>query len=667
MKLPPNNGTGRQNHSDDEDEPVVIPPFDSSALIARLRLILIGRIFHTGGRSTDALLAFMPRSGIWDVAGRVRGVDLGNGCFHFDFETEEDLLKVLKKRPCHFNKWNFALERWEPNIRVRDDFPSCVTFWITIRGIPLHLWVEDVLRRIGNALGMVKEVDVNDGRVSVAIDVTKPLKFKKKVLFNSSEEITVTLEYERLYRFCSICNMISHEAHACPTLPAAERRRSSETRQIPPPRDSRRFRASQPEGNLSLTNPNLAVRPSRSGRGSSQLEGSVRVNENSSSLPEKEAPIPSRSLSHRPVRRSLYHGDERIRQEEARGSVWKRLSGDRTSHIPRHREQSSHSSAGSRKRWPHESASSHELWREIQRTESNRGSSQRQEKAASVQRRNRSSPRNDLSFDQWGNSRPPRHQNGITIREPSSPAPPAEKAADPLDKGKGKAVMEEEEDANSDAGDFESSPKLLEVGSASGAIHSPPFGEIIPALEELHQKPVFGCENVTDEARSMFGTDSVPTDWEDRADGMEEDIVLTEEDLRILDECERMMMTEEAMDEDDLLGEDHAAGESAVSLERTISEVAVPVTHSSVVASVFSQSPTSKRTRSPDHHHSRKSQKSSPHIPKEKPSQKKKISKSPKVSAAASKKLKPFQNKSPPKKRSGMTSGKQEVGRFGGF
>ncbi|XP_024011097.1 uncharacterized protein At4g02000-like [Eutrema salsugineum] len=184
--------SGKKSPSQEKDESVIIPPFDNSALLARFRLTLIGRTFHTGGRSIDALLAFMPRSGIRDVAGRVRGVDLGNGRFHFDFDSEDDLQKVLKKRPCHFNKWTFALERWEPNLQ--DNFPSSVTFWVRIRGIPLHYWVELAFKKIGDALGFVEAVDEKEGSVLVSVDVTQPLKMKKKAQFDNGDEVTVTLE-----------------------------------------------------------------------------------------------------------------------------------------------------------------------------------------------------------------------------------------------------------------------------------------------------------------------------------------------------------------------------------------------------------------------------------------------------------------------------------------
>ena len=82
---------GRAPSNSEDDEPIRLPALDNSALINRFRLTVIGRVFHTGGRTMEALLAFMPSAGIWDTEGRVRGFDLGNGRFHFNFETEEDL------------------------------------------------------------------------------------------------------------------------------------------------------------------------------------------------------------------------------------------------------------------------------------------------------------------------------------------------------------------------------------------------------------------------------------------------------------------------------------------------------------------------------------------------------------------------------------------------
>lgn len=186
----------------------------------------------------EAFLAFMPSSRIWDVEGRVRGFNLGNGRFHFNFETEQDLHKVLRKRPCHFNKWTFSLERWE--LDFQEDLLCNVSFWVTIRDLPLRCWVEEAFRGIGGALGNVSEVDATETRVLVSINVTKPLRFKKKVILDSGETVTVSHSYEKLYWYCFTCFMISHEERDCPFLSDHQCQSNKERRVAALPVDGRK-------------------------------------------------------------------------------------------------------------------------------------------------------------------------------------------------------------------------------------------------------------------------------------------------------------------------------------------------------------------------------------------------------------------------------------------
>lgn len=105
-----------QRRTRKEDEIIKVPEFDFMDLVEKHKLSLVGRMFHRDGRSVDALIKHMPKRNIWDVEGRVRGTNLGNNKFQFDFDKEEDLQKVLLRRPCHFNKWTFSLEKWIPMI-----------------------------------------------------------------------------------------------------------------------------------------------------------------------------------------------------------------------------------------------------------------------------------------------------------------------------------------------------------------------------------------------------------------------------------------------------------------------------------------------------------------------------------------------------------------------
>ena len=136
-----------------EEEIIRIPACDLTAASERFKRTLIGRVLHRRGRSVEAMIALLPRARIWNVEGRAREVNLGNGRFRFDFDKEEDLNMVLNKRPCHFDHWIFALERWEPS--TSENFPNTIPFWIKITGVPVHFWNDDTFSEIAKALGKI--------------------------------------------------------------------------------------------------------------------------------------------------------------------------------------------------------------------------------------------------------------------------------------------------------------------------------------------------------------------------------------------------------------------------------------------------------------------------------------------------------------------------------
>lgn len=204
-----------------EEEIIRVPAFDNSDLIAKFKLTLVGRMFHSDGRSVEALLKHMPKRRIWDVEGRVRGTNLGNNKFQFDFDKEEDLQKVLQRRPCHFNKWSFSLEQWIPTIK--EDFPNTLALWASVSGIPIHYKKWETYESIGKALGSFDTADVEGGRVRVIINGDMPLKFECKVGFDNGDVVKALIIYEDLHRHCFTCKRISHEEGTCPELSPEQR------------------------------------------------------------------------------------------------------------------------------------------------------------------------------------------------------------------------------------------------------------------------------------------------------------------------------------------------------------------------------------------------------------------------------------------------------------
>lgn len=126
--------------------------------------------------------------GRWGMQDRITANDLGNGKFLFNFTSEEDIKAVLSQGPFHYNYCMFVLVRWEPIIH--DDYPWIIPFWITITGVPLHLWIVDNLKRIWGRLGHVDTMELDQGRMLIHFDSRKPLVFSRKVT-TSGGEVTI--------------------------------------------------------------------------------------------------------------------------------------------------------------------------------------------------------------------------------------------------------------------------------------------------------------------------------------------------------------------------------------------------------------------------------------------------------------------------------------------
>lgn len=166
-----------KNHLNEDQERKVMrikaPNLDNSALIQDNALTLIGRLTNPQEQRMWALIPALPRK--WNLQGRVVGSDLGNHCFQFRFEKEEDLRRVLENRPYHFSYWMIILQRWEPIIS--SSFPSLIPFWIRIKSLPLHFWHEDMIVKVGQELGTLEnhELTKSTARVRVLVDGLKPL------------------------------------------------------------------------------------------------------------------------------------------------------------------------------------------------------------------------------------------------------------------------------------------------------------------------------------------------------------------------------------------------------------------------------------------------------------------------------------------------------------
>ncbi|KAH0906138.1 hypothetical protein HID58_037965 [Brassica napus] len=95
-------------------------------------------------------------------------------------------------------------------------------------GIPLHYWTVRNLKNIGKKLGHVDTIELSAGRLLVEVDTRKPLIFNKKVQSPGGDEVTIQFKYEKLFKHCSHCGFLTHEAQNCPKKMEEQRLQAKE-------------------------------------------------------------------------------------------------------------------------------------------------------------------------------------------------------------------------------------------------------------------------------------------------------------------------------------------------------------------------------------------------------------------------------------------------------
>lgn len=239
------------------------PSFDTLALIRDNALTLIGRVTNPKEQPIGALISALPRK--WPLKGNVTGADLGQLCFQFRFELEEDLLQVLHDRPYNYNQWMLLLQRWEPVISPL--FPSQIPFWIKLHGLPLHFWHEKMIYNIAHDLGTLEDYKITktSARIRVSIDGLKPLIKNALVEFDGGVDLPITLDYEDLGYHCTTCNSLSHLARTCPTAIRTQTGTSLPP-QGPMNRDPHQSPRRSPQASLQPSSDSFSRRIDRHGR-----------------------------------------------------------------------------------------------------------------------------------------------------------------------------------------------------------------------------------------------------------------------------------------------------------------------------------------------------------------------------------------------------------------
>lgn len=96
-----------------------------------------------------------------------------------------------------------------------DNYLWIIPLWVEIIDILLHWWTIKNLRNNGGMLGHIDTVELSEGRMLIDLDTRKPLTFTRKIS-QDGKEISIQIHYDKFFKHCTTCRMLTHEQDYCP-------------------------------------------------------------------------------------------------------------------------------------------------------------------------------------------------------------------------------------------------------------------------------------------------------------------------------------------------------------------------------------------------------------------------------------------------------------------
>ena len=95
----------------------------------------------------------------WNINNSLAVVSLGRGLWLFEFESREEVDRVLKVRKRRFGTNLVHLRTWGEDFGYSSQGFSEEKAWVRVVGLPVHLWSRTVMEKIGDACGGFLAVD----------------------------------------------------------------------------------------------------------------------------------------------------------------------------------------------------------------------------------------------------------------------------------------------------------------------------------------------------------------------------------------------------------------------------------------------------------------------------------------------------------------------------
>lgn len=154
----------------------------------------------------------------WTKNGGIQIIDMRDGYYQVVFKSEEDYKHAMFEGPWMVADHYLTVQRWRPLFLMSAEKVRKVAAWIRIPRLPIELYNEIFLKRIGMTLGTFLRVDrltsihsrAKFTRICVEIDLDKPL-----VSHIVVRGYPLYIEYEDLHSICFRCGRFGHKKDQC--------------------------------------------------------------------------------------------------------------------------------------------------------------------------------------------------------------------------------------------------------------------------------------------------------------------------------------------------------------------------------------------------------------------------------------------------------------------
>ena len=138
----------------EETEIEVLPP------IGEDQPILVGKFYTKRWVNLESVARVLKIA--WKTKANFEVSDLGENRALFLFQTMDDLDRVLQLGPWSYDKYLLILHKLQAGESAQKACLERVSFWVQMHGLPTMSQTKEVGMCIGETLGVVEKVDVDD-------------------------------------------------------------------------------------------------------------------------------------------------------------------------------------------------------------------------------------------------------------------------------------------------------------------------------------------------------------------------------------------------------------------------------------------------------------------------------------------------------------------------